>query len=425
MKTSIWNLSIAVFCASSCCWGQSNAKSCTIIWGPINNAANPPIIQIVLPSAPTAVGPKLLLGAGLQQAADVDLSAFPPPGVTGNISLDLNHPPPAGTTSVKLSMPVAYQKGGPTVVTADCSVTSPESFRDSTLSTLKSDAAKTKSNSQKDIFAGFDATNPSGASAEGNAEIHLNGILPALGDNVQAGLNLQKSSATNADPKEFDLNLGYHRLGLFVTKELNAALAANNPDQATQALEALQKKFWLGWSLDGTGKIEGEAMNFNVTNAVGDVQLQFISRTASLLKSSFFFRAVPAGVESGVNLRTDSSTVNKDTIARFKSGGNFGVYWTAKNADKALIKKFMIDAEGVDRYLFLNESAINTTTNMPTAVTKGNHYYVEAEAKFYVAETQQGNYAFRVSYIRGGLPPVFSNTKTFQYGFVFESADKK
>jgi len=36
-----------------------------------------------------------------------------------------------------------------------------------------------------------------------------------------------------------------------------------------------------------------------------------------------------------------------------------------------------------------------------------------------------GNYAFRASYVNGGLPPVFTETKTFRYGFIFESADRK
>ena len=102
-----------------------------------------------------------------------------------------------------------------------------------------------------------------------------------------------------------------------------------------------------------------------------------------------------------------------------------GLFWKAPNQDTAFIKKVMVEAQGVDRYLFTSESAFDRTSRTSIAIAEGNKHYVQADLKVYLAATAQGNYAFRASYVNGGLPPVFTESKTFRYGFVFESADKK
>jgi hypothetical protein len=190
----------------------------------------------------------------------------------------------------------------------------------------------------------------------------------------------------------------------------------------------MQKRFWLGYSIDSAARLEGDPTNFKVTNAVVDLPLQFISRTMNVFGSTsgwWFFRVIPVGFEGGRNLGTESPVDEKYTIARYKGGATFGLFWKAPNQATSLIKKITLEAQGVNRYLFRKESAYDETTKKAISVTEGRKHYVQADLKVYLASSPQGNYAFRVSFVRGGLPPVYADTKTFRYGFIFESSDKK
>ena len=122
---------------------------------------------------------------------------------------------------------------------------------------------------------------------------------------------------------------------------------------------------------------------------------------------------------------SESLTHERYSVVRYKGGVSFGLFWKAPNPNTALIKKVMLQAQGVDRYLFSEESAFDRASNTASGVAEGNKHYVQADLKVYLAATAQGNYAFRASYVNGGLPPVFTDSRTFRYGFVFESADKK
>src|SRR5438132_10003274 len=51
--------------------------------------------------------------------------------------------------------------------------------------------------------------------------------------------------------------------------------------------------------------------------------------------------------------------------------------------------------------------------------------WYQADLKAFIFSNDQGRAGFKVSFIRGGLPPVFADTKAFRFGFVFETSDDK
>ncbi len=344
--------------------------------------------------------------------------------VAGGLAYDLpgGWKPDLGVKTAELG--VVY--GKPEIsVTVSCDISTAKDFKDQMFSKLQ-EAAKTENSAdQKNIFTGINVADPSGQGAQGNAEIHLNGTLPGLGNALKISANLIKSSADNADPKEFDVSVTFRKQHLFVasaTRNVIKAAQSKSQQEMAAALADLRKRFWLAISLDAAGRLEAQAMNFNVTNAVADIPLEIASRTKELGHNGYFFwRVIPAGIEAGKNLRSDDPTNPKYTILRYKAGTEFGLFWKAPHPDDTFPKKIMLECKAVDRYLFENETAYDATAKKALAIARGNQYYAQADLKIYVADTSQGSYAFRVSFVRGALPPVFGYTHTFLYGFVFES----
>jgi hypothetical protein len=406
-------------------YAQSGKPSdCYIVWVS-NNPANPPSATVLWASAPSPDK----ITTSVFTAGGVTLVNTGPAFRAGGIQFDLAPmpPPPVGVKEATLALTYAAAEGAVSVTTT-CRILTPQQFKDEMLKNLADAAKPGKSEEEKNIFAGFNVADPSGQGAQGNAEIHLNGTLPVLGSALSVTTNLRKSSADNADPKQFDVGLAYRWQHLFITQNVRnvlVAASAANDAALNNALQELDRKFWLATSIDGIGKIEGEAMNLSVSNAVADIPLQFVSRTKAIARQGWFFvRVIPAGFEAGKNLHSDDAAHPKYTIARYKAGMDFGLFWKPRDQERTLIKKLMLEAHGVDRYLFQTESAYDKVAKKAISVTDGNKYYAQADLKIYVADTPQGSYAFRVSFVEGSLPPVFSYTHTFLYGFVFESADK-
>ena len=341
-------------------------------------------------------------------------------------------------TKAEISIPLQFTTGGlPVTLTKQGDVLSPKQRQEAATAALQS-ARKDETNEERNIFVGLNVAAPTNEAAQGDAEVHLNGTLSQFSQNLRVNVNLRKSSAIKADSRQFDIGLHldftHNFLGNSIRDIQNASdafqLAPTPSNQANlqSSIDAIQNRFWLAYSVDTAVRFEADPTSFKVTNAVIDLPLQFISRTMNVFGTRdgwWFIRVIPAGFEGGQNLGSEGPANQKYSIARYKAGATIGLFWKAPNQGAAFIKKVMLEAQGVDRYLFTNESSFDQASMKAIAIADGNKHYVQADLKVYLASTPQGNYSFRVSYVNGGLPPVFTDTKTFRYGFVFESPDKK
>jgi hypothetical protein len=313
-----------------------------------------------------------------------------------------------------------------------------------------------KSSQEKNIFASGFVTTASGGQTQGGTDIHLNSMdlgIPGL----KSFLNIQKTTADGSDAKNFEAG-GTYRSTFLLGKAGRAAiqtalLAYRNATTdvakqtaATQyntAVVDFQKATIAAIFLDFTGKLEGQATNFNVTNGVFEASLKVQSRVKTLFgtKQGFFhFQILPAGFEGGKTLRqpdattatpaattpaataTDKALQQLDGIARFKTGATLNAFWKNPKAIGPL-RQFEVEAGVVDRYLFLKEIHYDTATKTNSTILNGNKPYVHVDAKLFVVESSAGRYGVKISYIRGSLPPVYAPVKSFQFGFLFESTN--
>lgn len=308
-----------------------------------------------------------------------------------------------------------------------------------------------KTSDEKNIFASGFASKGEGESSEGGAQINLNSNdlgIPGL----FVSMHLDKTTADNADPKHFDAGITYRSTYLFGARgaaDTRTQLdIIRNPTSTPQLVEAAEaavnrltadrQKMLLGaWLFDLGANLEGEALNFKVTNFVGNATLALQSRTKKLFGSKngyWKFRLIPAGIEGGNNLNVDAASQQAATpqqmqdlqdvnyIVRFKAGGAFTLFY--ENDDSRLpVKRIEWDSRGVDRYLFRKEVMFDDTTKMNVLTDKGNKPWFQTDLKFFLASTPNGRLGFKISYHRGSLPPVFAATNSFQFGFIVETAD--
>jgi hypothetical protein len=306
---------------------------------------------------------------------------------------------------------------------------------DKTRKAVNDAASHSKTAEEKNLFAGLNVAVPTTGASEGNAEIHINRWVAP---DFFVSANLRKSSATNADPKQFDLGLTYRKVLNRMTaqaRSISDRMAkvgqSSDPNEESQKilgdLKALQDKaLLLGIIIDGAARIEGEAMNFNVTNAVFDLPIQLVSRTKNALAKDGYwnFRVMPAGVELGRNLRTENERMQKYYVGRFKYGGVLTFVYNPMDQQNAFPKRIELDIQAIDRYLFRNEVAFDEANSMATAISRGNKPWYQADLKVFFVNSEQGRFGFRVNFIRGKLPPAFADTKGFTFGVIFETADE-
>jgi hypothetical protein len=308
-----------------------------------------------------------------------------------------------------------------------------------------------KTSDEKNIFASGFAAKGNGNKTDGGAQINLNSNDLGIAG-LFVSLHLDKTTALNADPKYFEAALTYRSTYLFGASgadETRKQLAIirdpkSSPEQVEAAgkevdrLTAARQRMLLGaWLFDVGANLEGEALNFNVTNFVGTATLALQSRTKKLFGSKngyWKFRLIPAGVEGGTSLNKDAAAQQAATpqqkqalqdvnyVARLKFGGSFTLFYDNEH-NHFLFKRVEWDTRGVDRYLFLNEVRFDDTTKMNVLTDKGNKPWFQTDVKFFLASNPTGRIGFKISYSRGSLPPVFANTNSFQYGFVVETAD--
>jgi hypothetical protein len=302
------------------------------------------------------------------------------------------------------------------------------------------DTPQAKSSDEKNIFASGFSTKSDGGDAEGGAEIHLNSNdlgVPGL----LASLHLRKATAEGADPKNFELELKQRSTWIFGASkiaEVRDALDKGNIEEAQKLTEAYRKRVLSSIRLDLGGKLEAEALGFDVTNFVGDGSLKILSRTKTLFgsRSGFYkFRLIPAGLEAGYNLgKADEAAAaaidpklaqelaEVDWITRFKAGAGFTLFY--RNPESKLpFKRVEVDLQGVYRYLFNREVKFDESTQKNILTDRGHKPWFQGDLKFFLADSERGRAGFKLTFTRGSLPPVFATTKSFQFGIIFETAE--
>jgi hypothetical protein len=285
------------------------------------------------------------------------------------------------------------------------------------------DAAQPTDN--KTFFTGFNFASSDKGGSEGNAELITNIKIDRISPNLFVTLNLKKSSKEDADPKQFNFGLAFRRA--FTNPFLNSE---NGERPTLERIRSMQKKrYLLGVLTEVAARVEGEALNFNTTNAVVDIMpFQILSRVKRLGTRNLFmkFHLIPVGFEFGRNLRSENETVNKYYISRFKAGGEIGfVYEPRKQENSPLFKRAEFNFRGVYRHLFREETSFDQETGEASGISKGGKTYSQIDFKVFFTNTSAGRFGFKVSRIKGPLPPTFNDTNAFTYGLVFESAEDK
>jgi len=304
-----------------------------------------------------------------------------------------------------------------------------------------------KESTEKNIFASGFVTKGSGGDSQGGADLSLNSNdlgVPGL----TANLHMQKTTSENADPKHFDVGLNYRSTVLFNGGDISAIRDAQNSgktEEAQKQLSGLSHAVWSSVTFDFGSSFEAQALSFNVTNFIGDGMVQIKSRVLPLIpiqdgqttedRTGFLkFHFVPGGVEIGQNLNkgndaasmagsANSNAVNSvDWIARYKFGAGFTLFYRNIKT-RFLFKRVELDAQFVGRYLFKSEIMFDEATMKNISTTTGLKPWSQVGLNAYIADTPSGRFGFKLSYKKGSLPPVFSPTNSFQFGFLFETAD--
>ncbi len=299
-----------------------------------------------------------------------------------------------------------------------------------------------QSTSEKNIFASGFVTTASGGTA-GGADMILNSLDLGI-PNLTSFLQIKKSSVSGGDPKNFEAGTKYHYAWVHdankfdqIRQKLTQYRASGDETllKDVQDLEnQIQKRTLAATLLDFSAKFEGEATQFNVSNAVGDGSLQLQTMTRKIGDSHGFWKArfIPAGFEGGRNLntagqnQTPTTTLNGQQlpaiswVSRFKAGTEVTVFYDNPNS-LAPMKRVELTAGIVERYLFFKEAGYDSTTKTIQTTNTGSHPWAQVDLKFIVGETTSARYGFKLTYERWSLPPVFADTKTFQFGFLYES----
>ena len=302
------------------------------------------------------------------------------------------------------------------------------------------DTPEAKSSDEKNIFASGFTTKGEGNDAEGGAEIHLNSKDLGV-PNLFASLHLLKGTGENADPKNFELELKHRTTFIFGANKLaeaRDAIDAGDITNGQRLIDEYQKRIFSSIHLDIGGKLEAEALGFDVANFVGEGTFKLLSRTKRLFgsKSGFYkFRLIPGGLELGYNLgkgdeaaaaaidpKLAAQLAEVDWITRYKAGANFTMFY--RNPESKLpFKRIEVDLQGVYRYLFNREINFDETLKKNILTDKGHKPYFQGDLKFFLADNERGKVGFKLTFNRGSLPPVFAQTKSFQFGLIFETSE--
>lgn len=327
---------------------------------------------------------------------------------------------------------------------------------DNTRKALEEAVANAKTPDEKN-FAGLNITVPSGGGdTEGSGDIVFNRshVFPygSLIDRINFGVKLNKASEEKADPRHFEAGLTFRKTFLFGARKIrelrdalnstprgNANLSTTSTtfnlrngvpsNKPETIINDLQKNFFRSLLFDSAMKFEGDVKGAsigNVSNLLYDGQLQLTTVSQAFANRTGFwnFRWIPVGVEAGFNLRNEDDPADeKNSLARLKTGVVFELFYQAPEDSSSLLNRIEFDVQALDRYLFKRESALDEATKKAVLTDKGNTYWIQSDAKFFFGPTTQlGRPGFRIGFKRGSLPPVYSFTKAFTFGVIFQSS---
>jgi hypothetical protein len=273
--------------------------------------------------------------------------------------------------------------------------------------------------------SGFVTTASDGT--EGGGDISFN---PKLSDpNASAFVRLKKATVEKGDARHFEVGAAYRRGVPWNRTQLARIAAAPDVQTLQQLMDERQSAVIAGTIVNFALKLEGDPSTFDATNGVGEADYSIVTMTKPLFGKSGFWRSygIPGGLEIGRKLGVDgtgAATTEHDWIARYKAGAGIKVFFKGSQASLVPITRFDFAVDGIWRYLAFEELNFNTTTKALDKVTDGAHGYIEASLKAFFVETGKQRFGIKGSYIRGSLPPVFADVKSFQFGFVVESNDK-
>lgn len=356
----------------------------------------------------------------------------------------------------------------PTEIRTDVSGTGPifdatniQDLVDSTEEALKNAIASAKTDDEKDIFAAFNISVPSGdgGDTEGSADIVINRTLATLPigqgffDQFNFGLKIKKATENRADPRHFETGLTFRKTFLINRSKVRLVADALNrtgrssqnlartaspvrlrdnfmSDRPEEIINDLQKDFFRGLVFDNGLKFEGDIKGVsigNVSNLVYDGQLQVTTVARAIGKQQGFwnFRWIPVGLEAGYNLTNeDDPNHEKHSLARLKTGGVLTLFYQATN-DHDFLNRVEFETQVVNRYLFTRETLFDAETKTNLSVDKGNKYWLQADLKFmFGAKIGPTRVGFRASFQRGSLPPVYAFTKVFNFSVLFMTPDE-
>lgn len=378
------------------------------------------------------------------------------------IALNSTAPKPApNDKEIEVTFLSLHFAGGPTKTSVKSTgsiydATNIGDLVDNTKKALEDAVANAKSTDEQN-FAGLNITVPSGGGdTEGSGDIVYNysRVFPygSLIDRINFGVKLNKASEEKADPRHFEAGVTLRKTFLFGGKKLrevrdaiNSTLRGNTDLNTTSnafnlrngvssnAPEAiindLQKNFFRSLLFDSAMNFEGDVKGAsigNVSNLLYDGQLQLTTVSHAFANRTGFwnFRWIPFGVEAGFNLRNEDDPADeKNSLARLKTGAVFELFYQAREGSNSLLNRVEFDVQALDRYLFKRESALDETTQKAVLTDKGNTYWIQSDAKFFFGPTTQfGRPGFRIGFKRGSLPPVYSFTKAFTFGVIFQSS---
>jgi hypothetical protein len=192
------------------------------------------------------------------------------------------------------------------------------------------------------------------------------------------------------------------------------------------AIQDFQKKFFRAIYWDNGFHFEGDVKGTsigNVSNVLFDSEGQVTTINKALISNSGFFnfRLMPFGTELGYNVtNSDDPQKSKTSLARIKTGAVLNLFYDLPGG---IPRRMEFSASAIERHLFENETAFDKSKNTTTLVASGNKYWLDVGLKIFFLQTSGGFTGLKIGFQRGYLPPVYSFTKAFTFGLVFETAD--
>jgi hypothetical protein len=378
------------------------------------------------------------------------------------LEIILNTPPPAGDTEVRVRLVnLRFEcstdtSPAPTLIAAankSGTVYDATTFDAATQKEYDAAIAGAKSPDRKAFSAGFSAAKGDGAKAQGAGDFLINknfskdnlkGTILDLFDQVNLSFQVKKSSAENVDPRYLNLGLTFRKTFLIFTPKrpetltgVSAADIAASMQKATETLrQSRNKGFFRVAAIGGGLKLEGEAFDFKTVNFVTDPSIEVGSIAKRLGSKGYYNLSFIGGAEVGRNMsKPDAKATGGPTaaalnkvnwIARLMGGGQMTLRYlpTSNTGDHWGVE---LNLAYAIRHLFENEVFTDTTANggKSSTIGMGNKPWKQADLKLFLFGDEKARYGFKFSYMNGALPPAFSRTRGFQYGFIVETTDDK